>query len=100
MDARGRGFVELGGRVVVAGRTSSQMDRHQRSCDECSVELVGSYHSSSESVRVKRLIKIGDDVIDVFDADAEPNRLRSHSGLALLFSRHLSMSRRGWVASQ
>src|SRR5438105_2939320 len=50
--------------------------------------------------RKERLIEVGDDVIDVFDPDAEPNHLRFHPGLALLFGRHLAMCSRGRVTCQ
>ena len=50
--------------------------------------------------RSERLIEVGDDVVDVFDADAEPNHLWSHPGLALFFNRHLPMGSRGRMAGQ
>src|SRR5580698_6152416 len=46
----------------------------------------------------KRLIEIGDDVVDVLDADREPNQIRLHAGLELLLRRHLPMRRRSWMA--
>ncbi len=37
------------------------------------------------------LVEIGDDVVDVFNADAEPYRFGKNAGLALVFRRHLTM---------
>src|SRR5207302_889214 len=50
--------------------------------------------------RVQRLIEVVDEVINVFDADAEPDRFGSYSSLALFFGRHLSMRAGGRVARQ
>src|SRR5439155_456781 len=50
--------------------------------------------------RSERLIEIGDDVVDVLDADAETNRLWTHAGLALRVRRHLPMGGRGRMAGQ
>src|SRR5205823_3180889 len=44
--------------------------------------------------RGKRLIEILDDVIDVLDADAEPDHLGADASFALLFRRHLAVGRR------
>ena len=49
---------------------------------------------------VERLTQICNDIVDVFDPDAEPNHLGHHAGPALLFGRHLSMSRRSRVTGQ
>ena len=48
----------------------------------------------------ERLIEVRDDVIDVFDPNAEPNHLRCHPGPGLFFGRHLPMGSRGWVTCQ
>ena len=48
----------------------------------------------------ERLIEIGDDVIDVLDADAQPDGLRPDARLALLLGRHLPMGRRGGVTGE
>src|ERR1700716_2919093 len=40
---------------------------------------------------VERLVEIGDDVVDMLDADAQPDHLRPPAGLALLLGRHLPM---------
>ena len=50
--------------------------------------------------RRQRLIEVGDDVVDVLDADAEPDHFRPHAGLALLLGRHLPMRGRGRVAGE
>src|SRR5882724_1400519 len=62
--------------------------------------LIGRQHSVVGSRRVEGLIEVADDVVDVFDADAEADHLGSHPGLALLLQRHLSMGGRGRVAGQ
>src|SRR5450631_3393786 len=41
--------------------------------------------------RGQRLIEVRDDVVDMLDADAEPDHLGPHPGLALLLRRHLPM---------
>ena len=48
----------------------------------------------------QRLIEIGDDVVDMLDADAEPDHFRPHAGLALLLGRHLPMRGRGRMAGE
>src|SRR5437660_3921788 len=48
----------------------------------------------------ERLVEVGDDVIRVFDADAEPDHLGAHTRLALLGRRHLPMCGGGRVAGQ
>jgi hypothetical protein len=48
----------------------------------------------------ERLIEIGDDVVDVLDADAEPDHLRPHAGLGCSSRRHLPMRRRGRMAGE
>src|SRR2546428_13070788 len=46
--------------------------------------------------RIERLIEIADDVVDVLDADAEPDHLWRDACVALLIRRHLSVcGRRG-----
>src|SRR5581483_6686540 len=46
------------------------------------------------------LIEIGDDVVDMFDADAEPNRFGSDASPELLFRRHLPVGSGGRMAGQ
>src|SRR5215469_16991889 len=48
----------------------------------------------------KRLLKIGDDVVDMLDADAEADRLRPHAGMRLLLARHLPMRGRGGMTGE
>ena len=50
--------------------------------------------------RAERLIEVGDDVVDVLDADAEPDHLRRHAGLPLLLRRHLPVRGRRRMAGQ
>src|SRR3989440_12701093 len=50
--------------------------------------------------RPERLIEVGDDVIDVLDANAEPDHLGPDAGLALLFLRHLAVGGGGRMAGQ
>jgi len=47
---------------------------------------------------IERLIEVVDDVVDVFDADAEPHHLWTHPGFALFLNRHLPMGGRGRMA--
>jgi len=42
--------------------------------------------SRQSTVRIECLVEVGDDVADVFDADAEPNRLRSTPALRCSFN--------------
>src|SRR2546429_1062301 len=62
--------------------------------------LIGRQHSVVGSRRVEGLIEVADDVVAVFDADAEADHLGPHPRLALLFRRHLSMGGRGGGAGQ
>ena len=55
---------------------------------------------SPVNCRIECLIEVADDVVDMFDADAKPDRLGSHPGLALFFNRHLSMGSRSRMAGQ
>src|SRR5271156_4914295 len=48
----------------------------------------------------ERLIKISNDVVDMLDADAEPDGLRPHARRDLLLRRHLAMGRRGRMAGE
>ena len=51
--------------------------------------------------RIERLIEVADDVVDVLDADAEPDHFRRHAGLPL-FVRRTSVDAwwtPGWQAS-
>src|SRR5579872_2436962 len=50
--------------------------------------------------RIESLVEVSDDIVEVFDADTEPDHLGSHPGVALFFNRHLTMSGRGRMASQ
>src|SRR5439155_2865110 len=50
--------------------------------------------------RPERLIEVGENVVDLLDPHAEPNRLRAHPGLLLLLHRHLPMRRRRRMARQ
>src|SRR5438046_2460776 len=47
---------------------------------------------------MERLIEVGDDVVNVLDSDAQPDRLGPHAGLFLLFGRHLPVRGRCGVA--
>jgi len=46
------------------------------------------------------LIEVGEDVVDVFDADAEANHFRGHAGFLLLGRAHLPMRGGGGMASE
>jgi hypothetical protein len=48
----------------------------------------------------ERLVEIDEDVVDVFDADAQPDHLRPHAGLCELGRRHLPVRGRGRMAGQ
>src|SRR5271163_2130458 len=50
--------------------------------------------------RAERLIEIGDEIVDMLDADAEPDHFRLDAGPELLVGRHLPVCGRGRVASQ
>ncbi len=50
--------------------------------------------------RSERLIEIRDDVVDVLDADAQPDRLRPHARHGLLLRRHLAMGGGGRMAGE
>src|SRR5258708_943335 len=50
--------------------------------------------------RRQRLVDVGDDVIDVLDADAEADRFWINAGRLLLVRRHLAMRCRGRMASE
>src|SRR5580658_7314051 len=49
---------------------------------------------------VEGLLQIGNDVVDVLDADAQANQLRGNAGVALFFGRHLPVSGGGRVARE
>src|SRR5262249_48451015 len=54
--------------------------------------LLGRDHAAITGVRgVERLVEIGQDVVDVLDADAETDHLRPDARLALLLGRHLAV---------
>ena len=42
---------------------------------------------------MERLIEIGNDVIDMFDPDAEPDHFRRDPGILLFRAGHLAMRR-------
>src|SRR5262249_53963915 len=48
----------------------------------------------------ERLVEIRDDVVDVLDADGEPDHFRPHAGFLLLLRRHLPVRGRSRVASE
>src|SRR5580704_3210585 len=48
----------------------------------------------------ERLLEVRENVVNMFDPDAQPNHLRLHADLCLLFRRELPMRRRGWMACQ
>src|SRR3984957_65091 len=48
----------------------------------------------------KRLIEVGDDVVDVLDADREADHLRPHASFLLLRRRHLPMRGRSRMAGE
>src|SRR5262249_60607666 len=49
---------------------------------------------------VERLVEVRQNVFDVLDADAQPDHLGPHAGLALLLRRHLPMGGRGRMAGE
>jgi hypothetical protein len=49
---------------------------------------------------IESLIKVADDVVDMFDADANANRFGCNSSLALLFDGHLPVGGRGRMTGQ
>ena len=49
---------------------------------------------------IQRMIQITDDVIDVFNADANTNRFGANAGLTLFYGRHQPVSGRCGVASE
>src|SRR5208283_1432852 len=51
----------------------------------------GMANSSRSYCSVQGLIEVGQDVVDMFDADAQANHLRQNAGLALFLGRHLPM---------
>src|SRR6185436_15841213 len=56
--------------------------------------------TSAAAGGVERLVEIGDDVVRVLDADAEPDGLGPDAGLDLVGRRHLAMRRRGRMAGE
>src|SRR6266850_325998 len=57
----------------------------------------------AEVIRPRRpqgLVQVGDDVVGVLDADAEPDHRGGHTGVALLLLRHLPVRGGGRVAGQ
>src|SRR5580704_13240873 len=48
----------------------------------------------------ERLIEIRDDVVDMLDADGEPDHFRPHAGFLLLLCRHLPVRGRGRMAGE
>src|SRR5262249_45944788 len=48
----------------------------------------------------QRLREIGDDVVDVLDANAEPYHLRTYACLFLLLWRHLAMRGGRWMTGE
>src|SRR5580693_4472670 len=50
--------------------------------------------------RSERLVEIGEDVVDVLDADAEANHFRRYAGFELLFRRQLAVRGGGRMAGQ
>src|SRR5581483_4391925 len=58
------------------------------------------HHSSCTVGSRKRLVEVCDDVVDVLDADTEPDGLRANTGDALLLGRHLSMCGRGRMTGE
>src|SRR5579871_2112955 len=56
--------------------------------------------SSRLRCRAESLIEIGQDIVDMFDPDAQANHLWQNAGLALFLGRHLTVSGRSRVAGQ
>src|SRR5215470_3991861 len=55
---------------------------------------------SSAAAGIQRLVDIVDDVVDMLDADAQPDHLRPDAGLTLLVRRHLPVRRRSRMAGE
>src|ERR1700761_1571192 len=63
--------------------------------------LFGGHQCRAPRLRGRqRLVEIGDDVVDMLNADGKPNHLRLDARLAMLLGRHLPVRGRSWVAGE
>ena len=57
-------------------------------------------NSSRGACRLERLLEIGNDVVDMLDADGKPDHLRLHAGALEFFRRQLAMRGGGGMAGE